>query len=158
MFDVVLSTVIWGFHAVCVRHPRLMQGRAAHMTDDLWAERSHSQEGVVKTSKLQNNIILVGIVVLGFYMIAPKTSTAPVNDFTGSSTCDRLAKQQVKNPSSYQSSSEVDAKRIGNLNIFRRNFTAMNGFGGTIDHWYLCEYDTTTKMARLIEINQGNYR
>lgn len=112
----------------------------------------------MKSSKLQNSIILVGIVMLGLYMVAPKTSTEPVNDFTGSSTCDRLAKEQVKNPSSYQSSWEIDAKRVGHLNVFRRNFTAMNGFGGAIDHWYLCEFDTTTKMARLIEINQGNYR
>lgn len=72
--------------------------------------------------------------------------------------CDAAVLRQIKNPSTFKTAWTWDTIASGYYIVLRRNFTAMNGFGATIDHFYKCRYDTQDKKIASLEVNEGNWQ
>lgn len=72
--------------------------------------------------------------------------------------CDAAVRTQVKNPSSLDLAWTWDVMTSGYYMVIRRNFTAMNGFGAQIDHFYRCRYDTQDNKIASLELNEGNWK
>jgi DNA-directed RNA polymerase subunit RPC12/RpoP len=117
-----------------------------------------------KKSMALRNVILAGIALYAVHVIrnAPtppsETSTPSGSESDAVTKCDFAAQHRVKNPSSFSSEWLWDTKTSGNRLIIKRNFTAMNGFGANIDHYYTCEYGLTTKEIMSFEIVEGSRR
>lgn len=62
----------------------------------------------------------------------------------------------MRNPSSFESAWGKRYRVEGSNIIIWRNYTATNGFGATLDGYYICTYATNQKKVEAIEFRDGN--
>lgn len=71
--------------------------------------------------------------------------------------CDTVARKSVKNPSSFSSAwSYRELPTSRGVKIYR-NFTAINGFGASLDNFYVCEFDALDQKFVGLDFYEGNY-
>lgn len=77
-----------------------------------------------------------------------------LSDVDAMSICDELVRKRLNNPSTLETL-DFDIKTAGNIAIVERDFTAMNGFGAQLDHYYRCRIDLQNHTLVDLQIFQG---
>jgi hypothetical protein len=102
--------------------------------------------------------LIFWLLVIGYIVMAnSKPSTKP-NEADVVNKCDHAAQTQAKNPSSVNFAWSWDTSSSNREMVIKRNFTAMNGFGANIDHYYVCTYNTVAGKLGSFEIYEGNLK
>jgi hypothetical protein len=77
--------------------------------------------------------------------------------YSAASTCDTIAAKSMRNPSSFSSAWGKSYQDTGTQVRIKRNYTATNGFGATLDGYYICTFNKLSQKIEDIQFRDGNY-
>jgi hypothetical protein len=129
----------------------------------IWSEVQESARG---SKDVRNGgIFLAVIVVAGLYLHfkpAPPPTPLTQEQMAEASrgmaivSCNFVARNHVKNPSSYKRINHVASRHGDKWEVFQ-NFTAINAFGAALDHYFICKYNFRKNRVTDYQFFEGNY-
>jgi len=109
--------------------------------------------------------VLAALAVLGVYLYARPGPTPEEQAkqqmesaaYSAASQCDAVAAKSMRNPSSFSAAWGKSYRDMGDQIRIWRNYTATNGFGATLDGYYICTFNKLSQKIDDIQFREGNH-
>lgn len=132
------------------------------LSQEIWKMTVSARNG---RRAIKGGCVLAALIGFGVYVHAlpgPSPEEQAKRDvevaaYSAASKCDAIAAKSMRNPSSFSTAWGKSYQDMGDQIRIKRNYTATNGFGATLDGYYICTVNKLSQTIEDIQFRDGNY-